>query len=71
MANTKSLPRAERKTAKRKVRREDKKLYRSLTQKQRREFGESKKGIKLFLAEKQAAAAQAAAQAAEQAAKPA
>lgn len=67
MANTKSLPRAERKTAKRKVRRECKGLYQSLTQKQRREFGGSKKGIKLFLAEKQAAAVKAAEQAANSA----
>jgi hypothetical protein len=69
MPNTKSLPRLERKAAKRKIRRGDKELYRGLTQKQRREFRESKNGIKLFVAEKQAAA-QAAEQAAAQAAKP-
>ena len=52
MPNTKSLPRLERKAAKRKIRRGDKELYRGLTQKQRREFRESKNGIKLFVAEK-------------------
>jgi hypothetical protein len=51
MANTKKMSRPERKRAKRKSRRELRKLRASLTREQQGELRKSKKGIKAFLAE--------------------
>ena len=51
MANTKKLSKEERKKAKRHARHELKKLYQSLSKKQRSEFNASNVGIKKFVQE--------------------
>ncbi|NOZ84755.1 MAG: hypothetical protein GXP49_00550, partial [Deltaproteobacteria bacterium] len=51
MADTKGLPKKERKRARRTARRELSKLYNGLTEKQRKRYRKwEKKGIKAFLA---------------------
>ncbi len=56
MANTKSLSRKERKSAKRKARHELQKMYRNLTSSQRTEFQKSEKSLKSFVKDLQAKA---------------
>jgi len=56
MANTKNLSREERKQSKRTSRQELKKLFQTLTRKQRAEFRKEKQGLKPFVAAQQAAA---------------
>jgi hypothetical protein len=53
MPSTKKLTKSERKFAKRRHRREYKRLWASMSSKERREFGEAeKKSLKTFLKEK-------------------
>lgn len=56
MANTKKLSRKERKQTKRAARRELRKLSEAMPVKQRSEYRKSEKGLKAFLAEKNAPA---------------
>ena len=60
MANTKKLSKEERKSAKRAARRELSKLVESMTIKLRSEYRKSEKGLRAFIAEKQAAKQEAA-----------
>lgn len=52
MANTRNLTKAERKSTKRKARRANKKLFQSLSRKDRSEMARSEKTMKGYLKEK-------------------